>query len=125
LFSSRSDLYFSVGQVNKIVPYEFDPTEDFHWFGIKWDRKTTIYNYGSKSVEFDKFSSQNPAKYVINNWSNAGPFWSEGPPAADNLLIVRRYKAYYNVKNNTPGQKKILLSLLYTAMLFFQVYCQL
>jgi hypothetical protein len=106
--------------VSKVVPYEFDPTEGFHWFGIQWDRKTTVYTYGSKTEEFDKFSSQNPAKYVINNWSNAGPYWSEGPPAADNILIVRRYKAYYNVKkNDSPRHQLFPILLLFTTIFLF------
>jgi hypothetical protein len=81
-----------------VVPYGFDPTESFNWFGIQWDHNITTYFYGSNMIIFDKFSSQNPAKFIINNWSNGSPNWSEGPPKEDNILIVRRFKAYYNVK---------------------------
>lgn len=48
-------------------------------------------------IIFDKFSSQNPGKFIMNNWSNASPNWSEGPPIQDNILTVRQFKAYYNI----------------------------
>ncbi|PRP89209.1 hypothetical protein PROFUN_01929 [Planoprotostelium fungivorum] len=87
-------------QQNQVVDYGFDPTADFNVFRIEWDRNTTTYTYGESSVTFEKYSSQNPSKFVVNNWSNAGKFWTEGPPKEDSIMRIRSYKAYYNTKKN-------------------------
>jgi len=84
--------------VSAAVDYGFDPTEDFHTYRIVWDKNSTVYSYDSKDVVFDKFSSQNPSKFVINNWSDAGKYWTEGPPKEDNILRIKSFKAYYNTK---------------------------
>jgi len=82
--------------VNKVVDYGFDATEGFYKYSIKWDHQTTTYTWGNKSIVFDKFSSQNPSKFVVNNWSDANKGWTEGPPVEDNILRIQSFKAYYN-----------------------------
>jgi len=88
----------SARELNKIVQYGFDPTEGFHTYSIQWDQATTTYTWGNHTLIFNQFSSQNPSKFVVNNWSNASDGWTEGPPKFNNILRVRKYKAYYNVK---------------------------
>jgi len=85
-------------EVNKVVEYGFEPTVGFHKYSIEWDNIITTYSWGNQSVVFNKFSSQNPSKFVINNWSNASSGWTEGPPKKDNILRIRSIKAYYNTK---------------------------
>jgi len=85
-------------EINKVVEYGYDPTSAFYKYSIEWDRRTTTYSWDTKSIIFDKFSSQNPSKFVVNNWSDAGRGWTEGPPKGDNILRIRSFKAYYNAK---------------------------
>jgi len=84
--------------VNFVVPYGYDPTSDFYTYSIQWNRTNTVYTYGTKVKNSDIYSSQNPSKLCINNWSNASPYWTEGPPLEDNILRIRKIKVYYNTK---------------------------
>jgi len=84
--------------INYIVPYGYDPTVDFYPYSIQWNGKTTVYTWGKNSTEVDIYSSVSPSKLCINNWSNAGSGWTEGPPLEDNVLKIRKIKAYYNTQ---------------------------
>jgi len=85
-------------EVNFVVPYGYDPTSTFFPYSIEWNAKKTTYTWGTKSKEVDIYSSTSPSKLCINNWSNGGAGWTEGPPLKDNILRIRMIKAYYNTK---------------------------
>jgi hypothetical protein len=85
-------------KVNYVVPYGYDPTSNFYSYSIEWDGKTTTYSWGQNKIEVDVYSSTSPSKICVNNWSNAGKGWTEGPPLSDNILQVRKIKVYYNTK---------------------------
>jgi len=78
-------------------PFDYDPTSDFFTYSIHWNNQKTIYTWGKNTLEMDKYSSQNPSVLSINNWSDGGWTWSQGPPQLDSVLRISRIKAYYNV----------------------------
>lgn len=83
-------------QVNYVVKYGYDPTADYYPYVIEWDGKTTNYTWGTQTKEVPIYSSTSPSKMCVNNWSNAGEGWTEGPPLKDNILMIRKFSVYYN-----------------------------
>jgi len=83
--------------VNYVLPYGFYPPSDFFTYKIFWDNKSTKYTWGNTTQEVDKFSSQNPSALSINNWSDGGWLWSQGPPEGNSVLFVRKIVANYNL----------------------------
>jgi len=86
-------------QVNFTRPYNFDPTSNFHTYSITWNKNYTIYNWGEQFIRVGLYSSQNPSILTVNNWSDGSPGWTEGPPKKDNILEIRKIRAYYNTRN--------------------------
>lgn len=83
-------------EVNYVVPYGYDPPSGFFLYSIQWDPKSTTYKWGNHELQVNLYSSTSPSKLCINNWSNASPGWTEGPPKENNVLRISKITAYYN-----------------------------
>jgi len=84
-------------EINYNVPYGFNPPSDFFPYSIFWNNQYTVYTWGDQSKRIDKYSSQNPSAFSINNWSDGGYSWSQGPPVKTSVLRVRKITAKYNM----------------------------
>jgi len=82
--------------VNYVVQYGYDPTADYFPYVIEWDGQTTNYTWGNNHLEIAVYSSTSPSKMCVNNWSNAGAGWTEGPPVIDNILKIKKFSVFYN-----------------------------
>jgi len=89
---NNSDRVFNLSR-----PFDYDPPSGFFTYSIYWNNQKTIYAWGKNTQEIDIYSSQNPSVLSINNWSDGGWNWSQGPPQSDSVLRISRIRAYYNV----------------------------
>ena len=87
---------------NTIVPFPADPTTSFHNYTIAWLNHTTQYYFDdshlkspvgyceSEPVTGTKFDcgidSYNPSYLYLNNWSDADPAFTLGPPKTDVVM---------------------------------------
>jgi len=83
-------------EVYYALPYVFYPPSDFYTYSIFWNNNYTIYTWGNQTKKVDLYSSQNPSVLSVNNWSDGGWFWSQGPPQETSVLRIRRIRVHYN-----------------------------
>lgn len=100
--SSRDGVRSSTSQA---FPTGVDPSKGYHTFSIDWFPSTSSNNPTKPTeIRFDGalvkspkiYSSLNPSTLLINNWSNADPRWSAGPPTQDAVMFVKKVVAYYD-----------------------------
>jgi len=82
--------------VSLTVPFDYNPPSDFYEYSIFWDNKSTKYSFGDQEQVIKRYSSQSLSALSINNWSDGGWYWSQGPPNAPSVLYVKKITVYYN-----------------------------
>ncbi|KAK9798181.1 hypothetical protein WJX73_010402 [Symbiochloris irregularis] len=74
-----------------------DATSVEHDYQIVWQQNsTTFYIDGQKQGSLTSFVPTKACPFVINNWSNADPGWSAGPPLTDSVLKIRKIVLNYD-----------------------------
>ncbi|WVF65705.1 hypothetical protein IAT40_000436 [Kwoniella sp. CBS 6097] len=83
-----------------IVPFTSDPTVAFHNYTIAWVPGGTKYYFdGAALTSPAKYSSVNPSKVIINNWSNGDVTFTQGPPTSDVILKVSKLAYYFQTES--------------------------
>ncbi|KAF8162836.1 concanavalin A-like lectin/glucanase domain-containing protein [Crassisporium funariophilum] len=93
---------------SKIIPFTFDPREDFHEYRIDWTaRATEYYLDGIKVAEITANVPTSSGPWMWNVWSNGDPCWSGPAPTADSITQIQSieiYKGYTStVASGTDG----------------------
>ncbi|WVQ93351.1 hypothetical protein IAU59_000419 [Kwoniella sp. CBS 9459] len=83
-----------------IVPFTSDPTAAYHNYTIAWVPGGTKYYFDGAMLDSPaKYSSVNPSKVMINNWSNGDVTFTQGPPTSDVVLKVASLAYYYQTES--------------------------
>ncbi|GAA5995075.1 hypothetical protein JCM5350_003995 [Sporobolomyces pararoseus] len=83
---------------NMVVPYGFDPTEDFHDYTIEWKAGETIFEVDGKEIGRMQVNvPRDPMKFIWNSWSSGEINWSAGPPTEDSEMLISRIVANWTV----------------------------
>ncbi|OCF31351.1 hypothetical protein I316_06956 [Kwoniella heveanensis BCC8398] len=83
-----------------IVPFTADPTAAYHNYTIAWIPGGTKYYFdGAMLTSPAQYSSVNPSKVMINNWSNGDATFTQGPPTSDVVLKVSKLAYYYQTES--------------------------
>ncbi|OCF41374.1 hypothetical protein I317_04855 [Kwoniella heveanensis CBS 569] len=80
-----------------------DPTQGFNRYGIGWfnDGPRFFYNDAPTAKQPEIKIPTNKCSIIINNWTNGDPTFTQGPPATDSILKVRKIEYYYSVGETT------------------------
>ncbi|WVW86219.1 hypothetical protein I302_108261 [Kwoniella bestiolae CBS 10118] len=82
--------------------YPNDPTADFNRYTIGWFSDSNKFYYNDEELKGpEPHLPVNPCSIVINNWSNGDPGFTQGPPAQDNILQVRKLEYYYQTEEHS------------------------
>ncbi|WVF72948.1 hypothetical protein IAT40_007766 [Kwoniella sp. CBS 6097] len=75
-----------------------DPTTGFNQYGIGWfnDGPQFFYNGAPTAKRPEMKIPTNKCSVIINNWTNGDPTFTQGPPATDSILKVRKIEYYYS-----------------------------
>ncbi|ORX40204.1 concanavalin A-like lectin/glucanase domain-containing protein [Kockovaella imperatae] len=88
-----------------IVPFPQDPTKSFHNYTIAWLNQTTQYYFDKTLLKSPKgYYSYHPSYLYLNNWSDADPEFTLGPPKKTVIQQVKSISMYYH----TAAQPGIL-----------------
>ncbi|GAA5834927.1 hypothetical protein JCM3766R1_002042 [Sporobolomyces carnicolor] len=83
---------------NMVVDYGFDPTADYHDYGIEWsETATTFFVDGQKVGQLTENVPREPMKFLWNSWSSGEPNWSAGPPRDDSYFLISAISANWTV----------------------------
>ncbi|GAA5949888.1 hypothetical protein JCM3765_007725 [Sporobolomyces pararoseus] len=83
---------------NMVVPYPFDPTEDFHDYTIEWKAGETIFEVdGEESGRMQVNVPKDPMGFIWNSWSSGEINWSAGPPTEDSYMLISNIVANWTV----------------------------
>ncbi|GAA6011722.1 hypothetical protein JCM11491_000729 [Sporobolomyces phaffii] len=83
---------------NKVVPYGFDPTEDYHDYTIEWKEDVTIFEVDGEEVgRLTENVPSEPMGFIWNSWSSGEPNWSAGPPTDTSYMLIAAIAANWTV----------------------------
>ncbi|TRM65850.1 hypothetical protein BD626DRAFT_546288 [Schizophyllum amplum] len=86
------------------LPFDFDPSEDYHEYRIDWtESSTTFYVDGVQKVQHTTNVPYLATLGVWNVWSNGDPYWSAGPPTADSVTHIRSIEMYSGYAKEVEG----------------------
>jgi hypothetical protein len=97
--ASRS---YHVQKESVFHPFPSPPTTAFHNYTLFWPpadaspRQTSYYFDGKLLKRFDQYTSVNPSRACLSNWSNGQSTFTQGPPVADSVLEVSQLAWYYS-----------------------------
>ncbi|KAF8149494.1 concanavalin A-like lectin/glucanase [Crassisporium funariophilum] len=87
-----------------ILPFTFDPREDFHEYRIDWTaRATEFYIDGKKVTEITDNVPTDAGPWMWNAWSNGDPCWSGPPPTADSFTQIQSIDIYIGYTETVSG----------------------
>ncbi|KAH7108290.1 hypothetical protein BKA62DRAFT_17326 [Auriculariales sp. MPI-PUGE-AT-0066] len=96
------------GNDNTIVPYPdansaTSPTSAFHNYTIAWIPATgTRYYYDNQALNGPtKYTSANPSSIILNHWTNGDHGFTQGPPAQEAVMRVKRVTGFYAAPGET------------------------
>ncbi|TRM69294.1 glycoside hydrolase family 16 protein [Schizophyllum amplum] len=86
------------------VPFDFDPSEDYHEYRIDWtESSTTFYIDGVQQAQHTDNVPTEAAAGLWNVWSNGDPYWSAGPPTADSVTSIKSIEMYSGLAKTVEG----------------------
>jgi hypothetical protein len=86
----------SIGETTYAVPAPDDMTSAFHEYRYDWlPTGTNFYIDGVLIMSINRNVPSTAGWLMWNSWSN-GFAWTFGPPAQDNILLIRSVEAYFN-----------------------------
>jgi hypothetical protein len=86
----------SIGETTYAVPAPDTMTSAFHEYRYDWlSTGTNFYIDGVFIMTINRNVPSTAGRLMWNSWSN-GWAWTFGPPAQDNILLIRSVEAYFN-----------------------------
>jgi hypothetical protein len=86
----------SIGETTYAVPAPATMTSAFHEYRYDWlPTGTNFYIDGVLIMSINRNVPSTAGWLMWNSWSN-GWAWTFGPPAQDNILLIRSVEAYFN-----------------------------
>ena len=91
-------------RLNTIVAFPQDPTVAYHNYTIAWLTSGTSYYFdGTPANSPNGFSSKNPSKLLVSQWTDGDTEFTYGPPAQDAVMGVKALDYYYSLSaGETP-----------------------
>ncbi|KAI5826513.1 glycoside hydrolase family 16 protein [Schizophyllum commune Tattone D] len=87
------------------VPFDFDPSADYHEYRIDWtESSTTFYIDGVQKAQHTENVPTQAANGLWNVWSNGDPYWSAGPPTADSITHIKSIEMYSGLEKRVEGK---------------------
>lgn len=88
----------------EIIPFSFDPSEDFHEYRIDWtSAASTFFIDGNQVASLTTNLPTNPGGWIWNVWSNGNPTWSAGPPTEDTHTYIKTIEMYTGYTDTVNG----------------------
>jgi hypothetical protein len=86
----------SIGETTYAVPAPDTMTSAFHEYRYDWlSTGTNFYIDGVFIMTINRNVPSTAGRLMWNSWSN-GWAWTFGPPAQENILLIRSVEAYFN-----------------------------